>query len=207
MQLSKLTSTKDSLSAITVNDKLFGSVFNETLVHQVMNSYVHNSHTGTKAQKTRAEVRGGGRKPWRQKGMGRARVGSSRNPIWRAGGVTFATKPIATQQKVNKKMFRGAIACILSALVREKRLFAIDPITLEKPKTKEMVKWIKQTGLDGRILFVMKEFNQSFALSIRNIPNVEAFDVAHINPLHLVSYDYILVEETAIGVLQERLGS
>jgi len=206
MQLSKLTSNKDDSSVIDVNDKLFGSVFNETLVHQVMNSYFHNSHMGTKAQKTRADVRGGGRKPWRQKGMGRARTGSTRNPIWRAGGVTFATKPLVTQQKVNKKMFKGAIACILSQLVREKRLFVIDPITIEKPRTKEMVNWIKKMGLEGRILFVMKEFNEPFALSIRNIPNVEAFDVEHVNPLHLISYHYVLVAENAVDVLQKRLG-
>lgn len=205
MQLSKLTSNKENLSAIDVNDKLFDTPFNETLVHQVMNSYFHNSHTGTKAQKTRADVRGGGRKPWRQKGMGRARTGSTRNPIWRAGGVTFAAKPIVTQQKVNKKMFKSAVACILSQLAREKRLLVIDTIKIEKPKTKKMVDWIKQAGLEGRVLFMMKEFNEPFALSIRNIPNVETFDVAHINLLNLVSYDYILVEETAIDVLQERL--
>ena len=206
MQLSKLTSNKDNLSTIDVNDQVFDCRFNETLVHQILNAYFYNSHTGTKAQKTRSDVSGGGRKPWRQKGMGRARTGSSRNPIWRAGGVTFAAKPMQTKQKVSKKMFRGALICMLSQLVREKRLFAIDTITLEQPKTKKMVQWIKETKLDGRILFLVRELHTPFMLSIRNIPTVEAFDVGHINLLQLVSYDYILVEESAITILQERLG-
>jgi large subunit ribosomal protein L4 len=206
MQVSKLTSNKKESALLDVSDKLFGCKFNETLVHQVANSYFCNSHTGTKAQKTRADVRGGGRKPWRQKGMGRARFGSTRNPIWRSGGVTFAAKPNRVVQKVNKRMFQSAIACIFSQLVREKRLFAIEPITLEAPKTKQMHKWLAESGLKGYILFILKEANETFALAIRNIPNVSVFDVDHINPLHLISFDYVLIEEGAINTLQERIG-
>jgi large subunit ribosomal protein L4 len=206
MKLSKMTSNKNELVTLDAKEALFGCEFNKTLVHQVVNVCFHNSHTGTKAQKSRADVRGGGRKPWRQKGMGRARAGSSRSPLWRAGGVTFAAKPLKTQKKVNKKMFQGAIASIFSSLVREKRLLIIEPIHVEQPKTKAIVDWIKQSGIEGSILFILKECHENFALSIRNIPNIDACDVNHLNPLQLISFDFVLLEEAALTFLQERVG-
>jgi large subunit ribosomal protein L4 len=205
MNLSKITSSIDKLTTIQGNDKLFACPLKKTLIHQVVNSYFYNSHIGTKAQKSRSEVRGGGRKPWRQKGMGRARAGSIRSPVWRAGGVTFAAKPLKRQQKINRKMFNGALASISSQLVREDRLLITDAIELKQPKTKEMAVWMREKKLTGNsVLFVFKDLDENFSLSIRNIPNVDACDVRHINLLQLMSFDYILLFDSALNFLQER---
>jgi len=208
MQLSVLTAAgKLKKDGIKVNEAVFECELKPALVHQVVQSYLYNGHNGTKAQKTRSDVRGGGKKPFRQKGTGRARAGTTRSPLWRSGGVTFATKPHVSKLKINKQMFRRAITSILSQLVREERLMVIKPFKFEKPKTKDIVNYLKNAKLEGSVLFVIDEFNEALALSIRNIPNVDLFDVKHIDPANLIAFDHILVYDTAIKKLEEGLSS
>ena len=161
---------KDAQSALEVSEATFGREFNEALVHQVVVAFGAGARQGSKAQKTRSEVRGGGAKPWRQKGTGRARAGTIRSPIWRSGGVTFAAKPQDHSQKVNRKMYRGAIASILSELVRQERLIVVNDFSVETPKTKELVAKLKGLELKD-VLIVTKEVDENLFLSARNLYN------------------------------------
>jgi large subunit ribosomal protein L4 len=189
---------------LQVSDAAFGQQFNETLVHQVVTAYRNAGRAGTKAQKSRAEVRGGGRKPWSQKGTGQARAGSSRSPIWVGGGRTFAAKPRSFEQKVNRKMYRGAIRAMLSELARTDRLLVTDAIELEAPKTRLLVNQLKQWGLE-KALIVVEATDEKLFLAARNLPYVEVLEVAGINPVSLAAYDKVLITRGAVKMLEERL--
>src|SRR6201995_642681 len=186
---------------LQVSDAAFGQQFNESLVHQVITAYRNASRSGTKAQKTRAEVRGGGKKPWSQKGTGQARAGSSRSPIWVGGGRAFAAKPRSFEQKVNRKMYRGAIRAMLSELARTDRLLVTDSIELEAPKTRLLANQLKEWGLE-KALIVVEAPDEKLFLASRNLPYVEVVDVATVNPLALASYDKVLVTRGAVKMLE-----
>jgi large subunit ribosomal protein L4 len=189
---------------LQVSDAAFGHEFNEALVHQVVTAYRNAGRAGTKAQKTRAEVRGGGRKPWSQKGTGQARAGSNRSPIWVGGGRTFAAKPRSFEQKVNRKMYRGAIRSMLSELARTDRLLVTDGIVLEAAKTKLLAKQLKQWSL-GSVLVVVEATDEKLVLAARNLPYVEVVTASSLNPLALVGHDKVLVTRGAVKMLEERL--
>jgi len=189
---------------LQVSDAAFGQQFNEALVHQIVTAYRNAGRSGTKAQKTRAEVSGGGRKPWSQKGTGQARAGSNRSPIWVGGGRTFAAKPRSFEQKVNRKMYRGAIRAMLSELARTDRLLVTDPIELEAPKTRLLVNQLKQWGIE-KALIIVEATEEKLFLAARNLPHVEVIEVAGINPIALASYDKVLVTRGAVKMLEERL--
>ncbi|WP_085300460.1 50S ribosomal protein L4 [Cognaticolwellia mytili] len=196
---------KDASGALEVSEATFGLEFNEALVHQVVVAYAAGARAGTRAQKTRSEVSGGGAKPWRQKGTGRARAGTSRGPIWRTGGVTFAAKPQDHSQKVNRKMYRGAIKSILSELVRQERLVVVENFAVETPKTKELV--AKLNGLELKdVLIVTPEVDENLFLSARNLYKVDVRDVDGIDPVSLVGFEKVLMTASAVKQLEEMLG-
>ncbi|MBS3952924.1 MAG: 50S ribosomal protein L4 [Methylomicrobium sp.] len=195
---------QDSAGSVEVTEAIFGQEYNETLVHQLITKYMAGARQGTKAQKTRAEVSGGGAKPWRQKGTGRARSGTTRSPIWRTGGVTFAAKPRSFDQKLNRKMFRVGVRSILSELIRQNRLVVSNDILPTTPKTKELVAKLKD--LDCRkILIVTDEIDFNLALSARNIPNVDVISSENINPVSLIAADKVIITSKALQQLEERL--
>lgn len=204
MELTLTVPGQDGASAMTVSDTTFGREFNESLVHQVVVAYLAGARAGTRAQKTRAEVRGGGRKPWRQKGTGRARSGTITSPIWRKGGVTFAAKPQDHSQKVNKKMYRGAIRSILSELVRQERLVVVESFAIEAPKTKELNTKLKELGLD-EVLIVTDSVDENLYLAARNMHKVDVRDVAAIDPVSLIGFDKVLITVDAVKQLEEVL--
>jgi len=190
--------------SLEVNDAIFAKDFNETLVHQAVVAYMAGGRSGTKAQKTRSEVSGGGAKPWRQKGTGRARAGTSRGPIWRKGGVTFAAKPRDYTKKLNKKMYRAAIRSIFSELVRQDRLVVVDSFTAEAPKTQAMIAKLKELDcLNALIVTDVDDMN--VYLSTRNIPHCEALDVQALNPVSLVGHEKVLITTAALEKVQEWL--
>ncbi len=190
--------------ALTVSETTFGREFNEALVHQVVVAFAAGARQGTRAQKTRSEVSGGGAKPWRQKGTGRARAGTIRSPIWRTGGVTFAAKPQDHSQKVNKKMYRGAMKSILSELVRQERLIVVDNFSVEAPKTKELVAKLKELELKD-VLIVTGEVDENLFLAARNLYKVDARDVAAIDPVSLIAFDKVLITADAVKQVEEML--
>jgi large subunit ribosomal protein L4 len=189
---------------LQVSEAAFGQKFNETLVHQILTAYRNAGRAGTKAQKSRAEVRGGGRKPWSQKGTGQARAGSNRSPIWVGGGRTFAAKPRSFEQKVNRKMYRGAIRSMLSELARTERLVVTDGISLEAPKTKLLANQLKSWSLES-VLIVVEATDEKLYLASRNLPHVEVIEVSALNPLALASYDKVLMTVGAVKLVEERL--
>src|SRR6185295_12172204 len=189
---------------LQVSDAAFGQKFNEALIHQVVTAYRNAARAGTKAQKTRAEVSGGGRKPWAQKGTGQARSGSNRSPIWVGGGVTFAAKPRDFSQKVNRKMYRGALGSMLSELARTNRLLVASDIPLEEAKTKLLAGQLKKWDLKN-VLIVVEALDEKLFLAARNLPHVEVIEVARLNPLSLASYDKVLATVGAVKLLEERL--
>jgi len=191
-------------SELQVSDAAFGQKFNEALVHQVIVAYRNAGRSGTKAQKTKAEVRGGGKKPHAQKGTGQARAGSSRSPIWVGGGRAFAAKPRSFEQKVNRKMYRGAITSMLSELARTDRLVVANDIPLEAPKTKLLATQLKQWQLEN-VLIVVEALDEKLFLAARNLPFVEVIEVSRLNPLSLASYDKVLATVGAVKMLEERL--
>jgi large subunit ribosomal protein L4 len=189
---------------LQVSDAAFGRKFNEALVHQVVTAYRNAGRAGTKAQKTRAEVRGGGKKPWAQKGTGQARAGSSRSPIWVGGGRAFAAKPRSFEQKVNRKMYRGALTSMLSELARTDRLLVANDIPLEAPKTKLLATQLKKWELQN-VLIVVEALDEKLFLAARNLPHVEVLEVSRLNPLSLASYDKVLATVGAVKMIEERL--
>jgi large subunit ribosomal protein L4 len=189
---------------LQVSEAAFGGKFNEALVHQVITAYRAAGRAGTKAQKSRAEVRGGGRKPWAQKGTGQARSGSSRSPIWVGGGRTFAAKPRDFAQKVNRKMYRGALRSMLAELARTERLLVTDGIKLTEPKTKLLASQLKAWSLPS-VLIVVEATDQKLALAARNLPHVEVIEVTGLNPLALAAYDKVLMTVGAVKLIEERL--
>ncbi|AXB30312.1 50S ribosomal protein L4 [Vibrio campbellii] len=190
--------------ALTVSETTFGREFNEALVHQVVVAFAAGARQGTRAQKTRSEVSGGGAKPWRQKGTGRARAGTIRSPIWRTGGVTFAAKPQDHSQKVNKKMYRGAMKSILSELVRQERLIVVDKFSVEAPKTKELVAKLKELELTDALI-VTSEVDENLFLAARNLYKVDARDVAGIDPVSLIAFDKVVMTAEAVKQVEEML--
>ena len=201
-----LTTQKGAASkqVVSLADVTFGQAYNESLIHQVVVAYMANARQGTKAQKTRSEVSGGGAKPWRQKGSGRARAGTSRSPIWRKGGVTFAAKPTSYAQKVNRKMYRAAMRSILSELVREERLMVVEKMELDQPKTKLLAAQLKALSLTD-VLIVTEEVNENLYLAARNIINVDVRDAFDLDPVSLIAYKKVLVTKGAIKIIEERL--
>jgi large subunit ribosomal protein L4 len=191
-------------SDLEVSEATFGQKYNETLVHQVVTAYRAAGRAGTKRQKSRAEVRGGGKKPWAQKGTGQARAGSSRSPIWVGGGVTFAARPRDFSQKVNRKMYRGAIRSMLSELARTDRLVVTDSISLEAPKTRLLANQLKSWSLE-KVLIVVEATDEKLFLASRNLPYVEVIEVTALNPLALASYDKVLMTVAAVKRIEERL--
>ncbi|HVP35344.1 MAG TPA: 50S ribosomal protein L4 [Steroidobacteraceae bacterium] len=191
-------------STVQVSEAAFGHKFNEALVHQVLTAYRNAGRAGTKAQKSRAEVRGGGRKPYAQKGTGQARAGSNRSPIWVGGGKTFAAKPRSFEQKVNRKMYRGALRAMLSELARTERLLVTDGISLSEPKTKLLASQLKEWSLPS-VLIVVEATDQKLALAARNLPHVEVLEVAALNPVSLAAYDKVLMTVGAVKLIEERL--
>ncbi|KFZ30268.1 50S ribosomal protein L4 [Pseudidiomarina salinarum] len=195
---------KDATGALEVSEATFGREFNEALVHQVVVAYAAGARQGSRAQKTRSEVSGGGKKPWRQKGTGRARAGTIRSPIWRSGGVTFAAKPQNHAQKVNKKMYRGALKSILSELVRQDRLIVVESFGVDSPKTKELASKLKSMDLND-VLIVTKDVDENLFLSSRNLHKVDVRDVQGIDPVSLIAFDKVLMTAEAVKQLEEVL--
>lgn len=191
-------------TVVSLSDATFLREFNEGLVHQVVTAYQSGGRAGTKANKNRADVRGGGIKPWRQKGTGRARAGTSRSPIWRGGGVTFAAKPRNYSQKVNRKQYRAAMQCIFSELTRQGRLFLVDDFKVEEAKTKTMVTRLKSMSLDN-VLIVTEDIDENLYLSIRNIPYIGLCDVAALDPVTLVRFDKVMLTVDAARKIEEWL--
>src|SRR5882672_10729911 len=189
---------------LQVSEGAFGTKFNEPLVHQVLTAYRAAGRAGTKAQKSRAEVRGGGRKPYAQKGTGQARAGSSRSPIWVGGGRTFAAKPRDFTQKVNRKMYRGALRAMFSELVRQDRLLVTDGIALEAPKTRLLASQLKSLDL-ANVLIIVEALDEKLFLAARNLPGVEVLAAAAVNPLSLASHDKVLATVGAVKLIEERL--
>ncbi len=193
-------------SAIQVSDNTFGREFNETLVHQVVVAYMAAGRAGTKAQKTRSEVSGGGAKPWRQKGSGRARAGTIRSPLWRGGGATFAAVPRDYAQKVNKKVYKAAIRAILSELVRQDRLVVVEDFGVEAPRTKELIGKLNDLGLsEGSALIITHDPDENLFLAARNLHQVDVFDAATVDPVSLVKFDKVLVTVPAVRQFEESL--
>jgi large subunit ribosomal protein L4 len=195
---------KDAQSALQVSETTFGREFNEALVHQVVVAYAAAARQGTRAQKTRSEVSGGGKKPWRQKGTGRARAGTIRSPLWRSGGVTFAAKPQDHSQKVNRKMYRGAIQSILSELVRQDRLVVVEKFGVDAPKTKELLTKLQALELKD-VLIVTTEVEENLFLAARNLYKVDVRDVTGIDPVSLIAFDKVLMTADAVKQIEEML--
>lgn len=190
--------------SVDVADSAFGADFNEPLVHQVVTAFLSGARAGTKAQKNRARVRGGGTKPWRQKGTGRARAGTIRSPIWVGGGKAFAARPRDYSQKVNRKMYRGALRSVLSELVRQERLIVTESIRLDAPKTKDMAAILKKHDVDD-VLIVNEAFDENVFLSVRNLPNVGICDAGSIDPVVLMRFEKVLMTLPALKLIEERL--
>lgn len=190
---------------VAVSDATFGTEFNETLVHQAVVAFLAGARQGTRAQKTRSEVSGGGRKPWRQKGTGRARAGTIRSPIWRSGGKAFAAKPQNHAQKLNKKMYRGALRSILSELVRQERLVIVEQFDVAAPKTKEVVAKLAELNADNALI-VADDVSENLYLAVRNIPNVDVRDVLGIDPVSLVAHEKVITTVAAVKKFEEMLG-
>lgn len=202
----ELSITGSGKGTVAVSDATFSREFNEALVHQVVTAYLATARQGSRAQKTRSEVQGGGRKPWRQKGSGRARAGTIRSPIWRSGGVTFAAKPQDFSQKVNRKMYRAAMQVILSELIRQDRLVVVDDMVAETPKTKAFSAKLQEQGLVDSTLIVSDEVEQNLYLASRNLPNVDVRDAAGIDPVSLVAYEKVVITVPALKKIEEMLG-
>jgi large subunit ribosomal protein L4 len=206
MKLAVVTAMGEKASKdVEVSETAFGATYNEPLVHQVVNAYMAGARRGTRAQKSRAQVSGGGAKPWRQKGTGRARAGSIRSPIWRSGGVTFAASPRDYSQKVNRKMYRGAMRSIFSELVRQRRLVVLEEFGVEAPKTKELNAKLGHLGLHD-VLIVTAEFEENLALAARNLHWTTYIEASQLNPVSLIAFDKVLITVPALKHVEGRLG-
>lgn len=197
--------TVSGAGVVSVSDIAFAREFSESLVHQVVTAYLAGGRQGSKSQKSRSEVSGGGKKPWRQKGTGRARAGTIRSPIWRGGGATFAASARDHSQKVNKKMFRAAMQSILSELVRQERLLVVEDMVVESPKTKAFNSKLKDMGLTSALV-ISDSVNENLYLASRNLPNVDVCDAAAINPVSLIAHERVVVTVPALKKIEEMLG-
>ncbi|MEY3668435.1 MAG: hypothetical protein RL572_1975 [Pseudomonadota bacterium] len=189
---------------VTVSDAAFAREFNETLVHQTVTTYLAGARQGTVQQKTRSDVSGGGRKPWRQKGTGRARAGTIRSPLWRTGGVTFAARPQDHSKKLNKKMYRGAMACILSELIRQDRLMVVEDFSVSSHKTKDLVAKLGELSLDN-VLIVAEDIAENLFLAARNLHKVDVLDAAGLDPVSLIGFEKVLMTVPALKKVEEML--
>ncbi|MEO0616513.1 MAG: 50S ribosomal protein L4 [Pseudomonadota bacterium] len=190
--------------AVELSEQAFDASYNESLVHQVVTAFLAGARSGTKRQKNRSDVRGGGAKPWRQKGTGRARAGTIRSPIWVGGGRAFAARPRDHEQKVNRKMYRGALRSLFSELRRTDRLVVVESMTMDAPKTREMASRLKELELDN-VLIVTEAFDENVYLSARNLKNVGIIDVAAIDPVTLLRFEKVLITVPALKLVEERL--
>lgn len=205
MELKLTTATgKASTKAIEVSEAIFAREFNETLVHQAVTGYLAGARSGTRAQKTRSDVSGGGKKPWKQKGTGRARSGTIRSPIWRSGGVTFAARPQDWSQKLNRKMYRAAIRSILSELVRQDRLLVVDSFTVDAPKTKDLIERLNKLGANN-VMIVTQDLSDNLYLSSRNLHNVGICDVNNLDPVSLIRFEKVIMTADAVKKIEETL--
>ncbi len=203
MKLPFLKSSKTTEAE--VSEKIFGVEINKDLIAQLIKIYIENSHPGTKAQKNRSAVRGGGKKPWRQKGTGRARAGTSRSPLWRGGGVVFpASTKSAKPKKLNKKMYKSAMRSIFSSLAKENRVFLSDQINIENPKTKDFVEFLKKNELKEG-LFIVDEISNNLSLASRNLPNVNVTNLNALNPINLLKSNSVVIVENCLNLIEEKL--
>ncbi len=200
-----LVTKNGSNQELQLSETVFGCRFNEPLVHQVVTAYLAGGRQGTRAQKNRSAVSGGGKKPWKQKGMGRARAGTIRSPLWRSGGVTFAASTQDFSQKVNKKMYRAAMRSICSELLRQGRFIVLESFDLEKAKTRDFVAKLQELNIDQKVLVVLEEVNENIYLAARNLHKVELTDVEAINPVNLINYEKILITAPALKQIEELL--
>lgn len=191
-------------ASVQVSDAVFGAELKTGLIHQVVTAYLAGARAGTKAQKTRAEVSGGGQKPWRQKGTGRARAGTTRGPLWRSGGVAFAARPRDYGQKVNRKMYRGAVCSILSELARQGRLTVVTELTLPAPKTKELVARLKALEVQD-CLILTDGIDETLSLAARNLVGVDVMSAQSVDPVSLIAFENVVATEAAVRKLEERL--
>ena len=204
MELKVIDAKGQVSGSLSVSDALFAREYNEALVHQLVNAYLANARSGNRAQKTRAEVKHSTKKPWRQKGTGRARSGMTSSPLWRKGGRTFPNKPDENfTQKVNRKMYRAGMATILSQLARDERLFAIEALTAETPKTKVFAEQVKNLGLE-QVLFVTKQLDENVYLASRNLPNVLVLEAQQVDPYSLLRYKKVVITKDAVAQLEEQ---
>lgn len=204
MQVALVTKNASN-QELQLSEAVFGCRFNEPLVHQVVTAYLAGGRQGTRAQKNRAAVSGGGKKPWKQKGMGRARAGTIRSPLWRSGGVTFASSTQDFSQKVNKKMYRAAMRSICSELLRQGRFLVLDAFDLEKAKTRDLVAKLHDLNIDQKVLIVLEEVNENIYLASRNLHKVELTDVEAINPVNLIHHEKIVITAPALKQIEELL--
>ena len=204
MELSVVKPGNKAAGTVAVSEANFAREYNEALVHQVVTAYLSGARQGTRSQKTRSEVAGGGKKPWRQKGTGRARAGTIRSPIWRSGGVTFAAKPQDHSQKVNRKMYRAAMRSILSELARTDRLMIVEALDVEQPKTKLLVETLKGYGVDN-VLIVADNVDKNLYLASRNLHKVDVLDVSGLDPVSLIDFDKVLMTVPALKKAEEML--
>ena len=204
MELALALPGQETGDKISLSDETFGREYNEPLVHQSVVTYLAGARQGTVKQKTRSEVRGGGRKPWRQKGTGRARSGTIRSPIWRSGGVTFAARPRDFSKKLNKKMYRGAMQCILSELIRQERLIVVHEFAVESHKTKDLVTKLKDFDLDN-VLIVSDQIEENLYLAARNLHKVDVLDVSGLDPVSLIGFEKVLITVSALKKAEEML--
>jgi large subunit ribosomal protein L4 len=205
VELSVLKPGSTEAGTVSVSDDTFAREYNEELVHQVVTAYMAGARQGTRAQKNRAAVRGGGKKPWRQKGTGRARAGTIRSPIWRSGGVTFAAQPQDHGQKVNRKMYRAALRSIISELARQDRLLVVESLGVDSPKTKLLVERLGEYGLKSALI-VSAEVDENLYLAARNLHKVDVRDVEAIDPVSLIGHDKVVVTVDAVKKFEEMLG-
>jgi len=204
LNITAISGQENKTQTVDVSDAVFGKEFNEALVHQVITAYRAGGRAGTRAQKSRSEVRGGGIKPFKQKGTGRARAGTIRSPLWRGGGVTFAAKPQNYAQKVNKKMYQAAMRAIFSELIRQKRLVLVEEFIMSSPKTKDLAKKLNAMDLD-QVLIVTDSLEPNLYLAGRNLPKIDLRDVGGIDPLSLVGFDKVLFTVSALKKVEEML--
>ena len=204
MELALALPGNETGEKISLSDETFGREYNEPLVHQSVVTYLAGARQGSVQQKTRSEVRGGGRKPWRQKGTGRARSGTIRSPIWRSGGVTFAARPQDFSKKLNKKMYRGAMQCILSELIRQDRLIVVNEFAVESHKTRDLVTKLKDYDLDN-VLIVSDQIEENLYLAARNLHKVDVLDVSGLDPVSLIGFDKVLITVPALKKAEEML--
>ncbi|HGG9350107.1 TPA: 50S ribosomal protein L4 [Neisseria meningitidis] len=204
MELKVIDAKGQVSGSLSVSDALFAREYNEALVHQLVNAYLANARSGNRAQKNRAEVKHSTKKPWRQKGTGRARSGMTSSPLWRKGGRAFPNKPDENfTQKVNRKMYRAGMATILSQLTRDERLFAIEALTAETPKTKVFAEQVKNLGLE-QVLFVTKQLDENVYLASRNLPNVLVLEAQQVDPYSLLRYKKVIITKDAVAQLEEQ---